>query len=142
MANVVNKIVRGTFGRLWVNGRHMANVKEFEAKITANYETVQVNGNFTDQYRYIGNAIAGTILLHKTDSYFTKLLAEAFESGVMPSVTIDARLADLDSNGSERIALYDVVFDELTILKFTNGGIGEESVPFKAGAFKVLDTIE
>lgn len=141
MAEVANKIIRGTFGRVWVNGRLMANVKEFEAKVTANYETVQVNGEFSDQYRYIGNSIAGTMLLHKTDSYMTELLAEAFQSGQMPEITIDGRIADPDSNGSERIALYNVVFDELTILKFTNGGIGEESVPFKAGAYKVLDKI-
>lgn len=141
MNKVANKIIRGSFGRVWVNGRHMANVKQFEAKVTANYETVQINGNFTDQYRYVGNAVAGTIVLHKIDSYFVTLLAEAFNSGVMPSVTIDARLADPDSNGSERVALYDVVFDEIAIMQFTNGGIGEESIPFKAGAYKVLDTI-
>lgn len=141
MANVTNKIIRGTFGRLWINGKHLANVKEFEAKATANYETVQVNGEFADQYRYTGYSIAGTILLHKIDSYFALLLADAFESGTMPTVVLDGRLSDPDSNGSERVALYNVVFDELTILKFTNGSIGEESIPFKAGSFKYLDKI-
>ena len=44
MADVKNKIIRGTFGRLFVNGQPLANVKSFEIKATVNYETVNING--------------------------------------------------------------------------------------------------
>ena len=33
-----NKVIRGTFGRAWVDGDLMANVKSFEAKATIDYE--------------------------------------------------------------------------------------------------------
>lgn len=139
--SIVNKILRGTFGRLWINGRHVANVKEFELKVTLNYETVQENGNMIDQNRYIGASVAGNLLCHKTDSYFADLLGDAIKSGQMPDVKMDGRLDDPDADGSERIAVYDIVFDELTLLKFTNGAIGEEAMPFKAGDFEILDKI-
>ena len=32
MADIKNKIIRGTFGRLFVNGQALANVKSFEIK--------------------------------------------------------------------------------------------------------------
>lgn len=139
--SIVNKILRGTFGRLWVNGRHVANIKSFEAKVTANYETVQVNDNMLDQNRYIGGSIAGNIVCHKIDSFFGDLIGDGIKSGQMPDVKIDVRLDDPDANGSERIALYNVVFDELTLIAFENATIGEETMPFKAGDFEYLDKI-
>lgn len=41
-----NKVIRGTFGRAWVDGDLMANVKSFEAKATIDYEDLDINGDF------------------------------------------------------------------------------------------------
>lgn len=37
-----NRIIRGNYGRVWMNGERMANVKSFEAKVTLNYEDVEL----------------------------------------------------------------------------------------------------
>ena len=63
-----NKVIRGTFGRVWVNGELMANVKSFEAKATIDYEDLDINGDFGQKKRYMGYSIAGTMTLHKFDS--------------------------------------------------------------------------
>lgn len=139
--DVKNKIIRGSFGKLWVNNIQIASVKSFEIKATMNYEEVDINGNLCKQYRYTGYSLSGTMVLHKVDSYNTNLVMDGMNTGTMPSIKFVASLDDPDSNGSDRIEVYDVSFDETMLLQFENGAIGEESVPFKAGGFKMLDII-
>ena len=143
MANDVrNQIIRGSFGRVWLNGKKLANVKTFECKATLNYEEIDVNGELCKQNVYTGYSLAGTMTLHKIDSYVINLLKDAIASGSMPELKIVGAVADVDSNGSERVEIYNVTIDEMTLLKFENATIGEEEIPFKAGGFKFIDTID
>ncbi len=142
MAEVVNKILRGTFGRLWAQGKRLANVKSFEAKATLKYEAVEINGELCEQQRYLGYSLAGTIVVHKTDTYLVNLIRTGMTTGVMPSIKLVGRLSDPDASGSERVEIYDVTFDEATLMKFENATVTEESVPFKAGGFRYLDVID
>lgn len=136
-----NKIIRGSFGKVWLNDERLANVKSFEAKATMDYEDVDVNGDLGQKHRYMGYSVAGTLTLHKYDSTVAKLLKDAIVSGVMPEIKVIAALDDPTAYGAERVALYDVTLDELTLNKFENKGLTEEEVPFKAGSFKYLDVI-
>ena len=138
-SEVRNKIIRGTFGKLWVNNIHMANIKSFELKATMNYEEIDINGNLCKQYRYTGYSLSGTMVLHKIDSYITALVKDGMKSGQMPDIKFVSSLSDPDADGSDRIEVYDVVFDETTLMQFENGSIGEESVPFKAGGYNLID---
>ena len=143
MANDVrNQVIRGSFGRVWLNGKKLANVKTFECKATLNYEEIDVNGELCKQNVYTGYSLAGTMTLHKIDSYVINLLKDAIASGSMPDLKIVGAVADVDSNGSERVEIYNVTIDEMTLLKFENATIGEEEIPFKAGGFKFIDTID
>ena len=78
-----NKIIRGSFGKVWLNDERLANVKSFEAKATMDYEDVDVNGDLGQKHRYMGYSVAGTLTLHKYDSTVAKLLKDAIVSGVM-----------------------------------------------------------
>ena len=141
MPDVVNKIIRGTFGRLWIDGELLANIKSFEVKATMNYETVQINGEFCEQQRYTGYALAGTMTLHKINTLMANKVKAGMVNGQMPQIKLVGALADVDSTGSERIEIYSVTFDEVTLMKFENAVVGEEEVPFKAGGFRYIDTI-
>ena len=141
MADVVNKIIRGTFGRLWIDGELLANIKSFECKATMNYETVQINGELCDQQRYLGYSLAGTMTLHKINTLMANKVKAGMVNGQMPAIKLVGALADVDSNGSERIEIYNVTFDEVTLMKFENATVTEEEVPFKAGGYKYIDTI-
>ena len=141
MADVTNKIIRGTFGRLYVNGQNLANVKSFEVKATINYETVDINGDLCQQQRMTGYSLAGTMTLHKIDSFIARTIGDGLTTGVLPKIKIVGVVADPDSDGSERVEIYDVTLDEVTLLAFTNASVGEESVPFKAGGYHFIDVI-
>lgn len=144
MANVMrtNKIMRGSFGRVWVNGDLYANVKSFEAKSTLNYEEVDLSGDLGKHQRYMGYAVEGTMTLHKIDSAVAALLKDGIITGELPDISIVAKLDDPTAYGAERVELYEVTVDEVTLIKFENASIGEEEVPFKAAGFKYLDIIE
>lgn len=142
MDEVTNKIIRGTNGRLWINNQLWSNVKKVEAKIKANYEEIDINGEPCKQNRFTGYSISGTIDIHKIDSRVTALVSNGFKSMVMPDISIVSKLADPQVIGAERIKYYNVVIDEIAIANFENGKAMEESIPFKAGGFELLDLIE
>lgn len=81
MTEIQNKILRGTFGRLWVNDRLMAHLKSFECKVTGSYETVDVNGELCEQQRFVGYGISGTMVLHKVDSGVARLVGRGVSIG-------------------------------------------------------------
>lgn len=102
---------------------------------------MDVNGDLGQKHRYMGYSVAGTLTLHKYDSTVAKLMKDAIVSGTMPEIKVIAALDDPTAYGAERVALYDVTLDEVTLNKFENKGLTEEEVPFKAGSFKYLDVI-
>ena len=142
MATVNNKIIRGSFGRLWVNGIQVAQVKSFELKATLNYEEVDINGNLAKQQRYVGYSLSGTMVTHKINSYNTALVNSGIKNGQLPDIKFVASLNDPDSIGSESIEVYGVTFDEVTLMHFENASIEEESIPFKASGYDLISTID
>lgn len=136
-----NKILRGAFGKVWIDDERFANVKSFEAKLTLNYEDVDVNGELGTKKRYMGFSGAGTIVLHKFNSAIALKLKDAIKRGEMPQIKIVAAIDDPSSSGVERVSLTDVTFDELTLSKFENKGLLEEEVPFAFGDYEFLDLI-
>ena len=136
-----NKTIRGTFGKVWVDGDRMSNVRSFEAKLTIDYEGMDVNGDFGQKKRYMGYSIAGTMTTFKVDSYIAKKIHKGVMNGDLPDIKIVAALDDPTGYGAERVALYDVKFDELTLSQFENKSLTEEEVPFTAGSFEFLDLI-
>lgn len=136
-----NKVFRGTFGKLWIDGERMSNVKSFEAKVAADYEDMNVNGDFGQKKRYMGYSISGTMVLYKVDSYCVKKVQEGMMNGELPEIKIVAALDDPTAEGTERVALYDVKFDEVMLGKFENHAILEEEIPFTAGSYEFLDLV-
>lgn len=137
-----NKVIRGTFGKVWVDGERLSNVKSFEAKATIDYEDMDVNGDFGQKKRYMGYSIAGTMTLHKFDSFILSKYHTGVMNGELPDMTMVSALDDPTGYGAERVALYDVKLDEITLSKFENRTVTEEEVPFTAGSFEFLDLIE
>lgn len=137
-----NKVLRGTFGKVWVDGERMSNVKSFEAKVSLEYEDMIVNGDFGTKKRYIGYSAAGTMVLHKFDSFILKKYKKAIVTGDIPDMTIVVALDDPTAYGAERVQLRDITLDEVTLAKFENKTLTEEEVPFAAGSFEFLDLIE
>ena len=136
-----NQIIRGTYGRVCIDGELFANVKSFEAKLTLNYEEVDLSNDLGKHQRYMGFAGEGTMTLHKVNSKIFAKLAKAIKSGEMPEISIVGKLEDPTALGAERVSFTEVTIDEVMALKYENATIGEEEVPFKFADYEPLDLI-
>ena len=119
-----NQIIRGTFGRVWIDGELFANVKSFEAKLTLNYEEVDLSNDLGKHQRYMGFTGEGTMTLHKINSKIFAKLAKAIKSGDMPEISVVGKLEDPTALGAERVSFTEVTIDEVMALKFENATIG------------------
>ena len=136
-----NQIIRGTFGRVWIDGELFANVKSFEAKLTLNYEEVDLSNDLGKHQRYMGFTGEGTMTLHKINSKIFAKLAKAIKSGDIPEISVVGKLEVPTALGAERVSFTEVTIDEVMALKFENATIGEEEVPFKFADYEPLDLI-
>ena len=136
-----NKVIRGSFGKVWMDDERLFNVKSFEAKVSLSYEPLKINGDLGEHQRYTGYTIEGTMVLHKYDTTVGRKYQEGIISGDVPDLSVVAALDDPTAYGAERVQLTEVTLDEVTLSKFENGTVLEEEVPFKAAYFKYLDTI-
>ncbi len=137
-----NQIIRGTFGRVWIDGELFANVKSFEAKLTLNYEEVDLSNDLGKHQRYMGYTGEGTMVLHKVNSKILAKLTKGIKSGELPEISIVGKLEDPTALGAERISFTEVTIDEVTAMKFENAAIGEEEVPFKFADYEPIDLIK
>lgn len=136
------KTINGTFGELWLDDYYLAEVTGLEAKVTLDKQEVNQTGTLTKGYKMVGMDGKGTIKLNKVSSYFITKLSDDIKNGKTPSCTIISKLADPDSDGTERIKLFGVTFDELTLANWEAKKLGEESVPFTFTDWTVVDSIE
>ena len=143
MANnkeIHNQILRGQFGKVWIDGELYANVKSFEAKISLKYEAVDINGEMgLHKWLFVFDG-AGRFVLQKIDSRVAKNIAGNIKNGSVPDIKIVSKLTDPDVNGAERIELTGVTLDELAH-SFENKKVQEESYPFKFADYNYLDYI-
>lgn len=136
-----NEVMNGTFGKVWINGQKFANIKSFEAKLTFDWEEVDIAEDTGKHQKYMGYQGEGTMTFHKVDSAVLKLVQEDIKAGKMPDIMIVGSLADPAALGAERVQLDEVTLDELMLLKFEMKTVGEEEVPFKFASFTPLDLI-
>ena len=137
-----NDVINGTFGTVWINGNKAANIKKFDAKLTLNYEQVDVAEDPGEHQKFTGYAGSGTMVFHKVDSSITALVYKEVKKGRVPEIMIVGKLEDPASQGAERIQFNEVTLDELTLLNFEQKTLMEEEVPFKFADFLPLDLID
>ena len=137
-----NDVVNGTFGRVFINGHKFANIKSFEAKLTLEYEEIDIAEDAGKHQKFMGYAGEGTMVFHKVDSSILAMMKDELKAGRVPEIMIVGALEDPSKIGAERIQFNEVTLDELTLLKFEMKTVGEEEVPFKFADFEPLDLIE
>lgn len=138
-----NKVILGTYGRLYINNIRVAEIKSFELKANMQYEDVLVNGNLITQSKYKGATLTGTMVVHKVNSANINLVKNGIKTGVMPSIKFLGELSDPNNNGGdEAVEVLNVMFDEATLMSFANGEVREESTAFRAGDYNYISTID
>ena len=136
-----NRVLHGNQGNVWFNGKRLTTLQSVEAKVTGDFEEVNNCGDPATYRIYNGYSGEGTFTMLKIDSEVLKLMADAFQTGEMPTMTIITALEQKGTNKVERVAYSDVTIDEMYLAKFEKKSKIEEEVPFKFGHFEVLETI-
>jgi len=113
-----NEQINGTWGQVWLDGELVFELDSFEAKVSANRETVTIG--MSEDSKLVGLKGEGSMKVKKVLSRGKKKLLDAWKNGEDPRSTIVTKLKDPDTIGkqSERISLGNVWFDELTLTQF------------------------
>ncbi len=133
--------IAGTFGSVWVNDEEWLHVTKFEAKVTGEFEDINMAGRYGVGKKYMGWTGEGTIIVNKVNSTVTKMLSEAFKKGIMPEIKIVGKLADPNALGAERVEILEVTFSEFMLLNFELKAKMEEEIPFTFEDYNLIDTI-
>lgn len=141
MSNIVNKVLTGNSGNVWLNGQLLAQVKSIELKVTGNFEDMNFCGDSATHSKYTGWNGEGTLGMFKIDSTVLKLIGKAYQTGVMPDIKIITKLTDQNTGKSERVAVSGVTITEFTLAKFEAKANIEEELPLKFSNYEILDTI-
>lgn len=136
-----NKQINGTFGSVWVNNEKWLDVDAFEAKVTINFEDVNMAEDLATHKKMTGWAGEGSMTVKKIYSRGANLLAQAVKTGIMPDINIVGKLADPDAFGAERVAINEVTFNEFMLMKFEQKTLGTEELPFNFGDYDPIDLI-
>lgn len=136
-----NKVLTGTNGFVWLNGKLLANIKKCELKVTGSFEDVGFCGDGATYSVYTGWSGEGSITLQKVDSSILALLADAYKSGVMPDIKIVSKLTDRATGQSQRVAVEEVTFSEFHLMNIEQKALAEEEVPLKFAKYTVLEQI-
>jgi hypothetical protein len=134
MANKIpgNRVITGTFGKLWWDGELIFEVESFEAKITPNREDVQMAGSLDVDSKVTNLKGEGSFKIKKVFSRGIEKLLNAWKRGEDPRSQLVGKLADPDTKGkaSERVVINNVWFNELTLMQFEVGQKLEREFPF------------
>ncbi len=135
------EVISGTFGTVWVNDEEWLHVTKFEAKVTGEFEDINMAGKLTTGKKFMGWTGEGTITVNKVNSTVTKMLAENFKKGIMPEIKIVGKLADPQARGAERVEILEVTFSEFMLLNFEVKAKMEEEIPFSFEDYNLIDAI-
>lgn len=137
-----DRIMNGTFGSVNLDGDDLAEATKFDAKVTINKEEVKRTGTLQKGYKITGTEGKGNLTLNKVDSRIILLLSDDMKNGKSTPHTLTGKLDDPDSPGTERIQFSGVIFDELTLMDWEAGKLGEVQIPFTFEDWDVLEYVE
>jgi hypothetical protein len=120
------RVINGTFGSLYLDGKWLTNFTHCEIKDEYEYTDLKLAGDRRVKHKLVGVKGSGTIGGYKVTSELQKALVEnpvrAFE--------IISKLEDPESYGKERIRIPGVKFTANPLAKWKNGEVVEEEWSF------------
>ncbi len=139
--DAAKRAISGTFGQVWLDGEKVAECKGAQAKISKNKEKVYLCGQMFADHKVMSLEGTGSLTLYKVDSGLIQKQTD-IQDGVDRRFTVISALKDPDSYGAERVALYNVSFDDLTLADWQRAAVGEITAPFTFTRFELLDQID
>lgn len=131
------RVMSGTQGEIWIEGKYMAEVTGFKAEIKLIKEEVNQVKTMFKQYKVVGCEGTGNVKMNHVSSYFINLMADNIRKGRQTVVTIRAKLDDPDAVGREEVIIRDATFDKLTLMDWEAKKLTEDDYDFTFTDFEV-----
>lgn len=131
------RVMSGTQGEIWIEGKHMAEVTGFKAEIKLIKEEVNQVKTMFKQYKVVGCEGTGNVKMNHVSSYFINIMADNIRKGRQTVVTIRAKLDDPDAIGREEVIIRDATFDKLTLMDWEAKKLTEDDYDFTFTDFEV-----
>ncbi len=131
------RVMSGTQGEIWIEGKYMAEVTAFNAEIKLIKEEVNQVKTMFKQYKVVGCEGTGNVKMNHVSSYFINLMADNIRKGRQTVVTIRAKLDDPDAVGREEVIIRDATFDKLTLMDWEAKKLTEDDYDFTFTDFEV-----
>lgn len=131
------RVMSGTQGEIWIEGKHMAEVTGFKAEIKLIKEEVNQVKTMFKQYKVVGCEGTENVKMNHVSSYFINLMADNIRKGRQTVVTIRAKLDDPDAVGREEVIIRDATFDKLTLMDWEAKKLTEDDYDFTFTDFEV-----
>ena len=132
------RVINGTYGEVWVDGEKVAECTSCQLKVAKNKQTVNLCGQFMDDSKATSGSGTGSLTLYKVDSGFIRR-QQGLQDGEDVRCTVISKLRAPDSYGAERVAAYNVSFDDLTLADWEAAKLGTIEAPFTAEDYQVLE---
>ena len=124
------RVINGTWGEAWVDGEKVAECSAAQAKVGKNKTTINLCGQFMEDTKAASGKGTGS----QRES--------GIQDGIDVRCTVILKLSDPDSWGAERVALYNVSFDDMTLADWKAATVGSVTAPFTFSRYELLDLIE
>lgn len=138
--DTAKRVINGTFGELWIDAEKVAECTACQIKVNKNKETINLCGQFMSDTKATSGNGTGSLTLYHVDSGLAQKLAD-LQSGIDRRFTVISKLKDPDSWGAERVAVYNVSFDDLTLADWQAATVGRVTAPFTYSHYELLDQI-
>ena len=139
--DTAKRTINGTWSEVWLDGEKIAECTACQLKVAKNKTTVNLCGQFMDDSKATNGSGTGSLTLYHVDSGFAQKMAD-LQTGVDRRFTLISKLADPDSYGAERVAVYNLSFDDLTLADWQAATVGTVTAPFTFSRYEYLDMIE
>ena len=138
--DTAKRVLSGTFGEVWVDGEKIAECTACQLKVSKNKETINLCGQFMTDTKATSGSGTVSLTLYKVDSGFAQKQS-GLQNGVDRRFTVISKLKDPDSWGAERVAVYNVSLDDVTLADWQAATVGKVTVPFTFSRYEFLDQI-
>lgn len=139
---VAQQVMSGTQGKVWIDGKYMAEVTAFKAEIKLIKEEVNQVKTMSKQYKVTGWEGTGNVKMNHVSSYFINLMADNIRNARQTVATIRVKLDDPDAVGREEVIIRDATFDKLTLMDWEAKKLTEDDYDFTFTDYEVPVTAD
>lgn len=137
---VVESALRGTYGRVWLEGEEIGILKNISLQVTPNYEDVMVG--FTVDRQPVSIHYSGSLTFEAVNSISSELCAKYLKN-TSTRFTIECNLQDPCAGGKEEgYTINGVTFDSFPLANWQKGALIEKTFQFRASDIVVIDLID